>query len=253
VSVLRCTGVSRSFGSLRAVHDVTIGVGAGTRHALIGPNGAGKSTLFKLIAGTLRVDTGTVAMDGRDLTELSEVKRCRIGVSRTLQQASLFASMTAVESVALAIQRHDGSRVTIFPRRQGELRAKAEELLIAVGLGERSHLAVPTLSHGERKQLELALALACRPRLLLLDEPAAGMSLEDRFRLVRLLRTLPPRITLLFVEHDLDMVFALADRVSVLHLGRLLLTGTPDEIRTSEAVQQVYLGTARREQLFFRP
>jgi branched-chain amino acid transport system ATP-binding protein len=253
MSVLRCTGLSRSFGALKAVHDVTLGVGAGSRHALIGPNGAGKSTLFKLIAGTLRSDAGTVALDGRDLTGLSEVKRCRIGVSQTLQQASLFASMTAIESVALAIQRHDGSRISIFPRRGRELRAKAHELLVAVGLAERTAVAVPALSHGERKQLELALALACRPRLLLLDEPAAGMPLADRVRLVRLLRTLPPRITLLFVEHDLDLVFALADRVSVLHLGRLLLTGTPDEIRTSGAVQEAYLGTARREELFFRP
>ncbi len=252
MSVLRCTGLSRSFGALKAVHDVTLNVGAGSRHALIGPNGAGKSTLFKLIAGSLRSDAGTVAMDGRDLTDLSEVKRCRIGVSQTMQQASLFASMTAVETVALAIQRHDGSRITFFPRRRAELLAKAEELLVAVGLGARSQLPVPTLSHGERKHLELALALACRPRLLLLDEPAAGMSPADRARLVRLLRTLPPRITLLFVEHDLDLVFALADQVSVLHLGRLLQTGTADEIRTSAVVQEAYLGSARREELFFR-
>jgi branched-chain amino acid transport system ATP-binding protein len=141
--------------------------------------------------------------------------------------------------------------VSIFPRSRQALRDEADDLLSAVGLGERSQPPVSGLSHGERKQLEVALALACRPRLLLLDEPAAGMSPGERAELVGLLRTLPPSITLLFVEHDLDLVFALADRVSVLHLGRLLLTGTPDEVRASQAVREAYLGSARREELFF--
>ena len=250
MTVLHCAGLSRSFGALKAVQEVDLEVGAGSRHALIGPNGAGKSTLFKLITGTLRADAGTVTLEGRNVTELSEVRRCRIGMSQTMQHASLFASMTARETVALGIQRHDGSRVVAFPRPRGALRDKADELLVAVGLGERAEVPVPSLSHGERKQLEVALALACRPRLLLLDEPAAGMSPAERARLVQLLRTLPTRITLLFVEHDLDLVFALADRVSVLHLGRMLLTGTPDEVRTSEDVRAAYLGSARREELF---
>ena len=250
MTVLHCAGLSRSFGALKAVQEVDLEVGAGSRHALIGPNGAGKSTLFKLITGTLRADAGTVTLEGRNVTELSEVRRSRIGMSQTMQHASLFASMTARETVALGIQRHDGSRVVAFPRPRGALRDKADELLVAVGLGERAEVPVPSLSHGERKQLEVALALACRPRLLLLDEPAAGMSPAERARLVQLLRTLPTRITLLFVEHDLDLVFALADRVSVLHLGRMLLTGTPDEVRTSEDVRAAYLGSARREELF---
>jgi branched-chain amino acid transport system ATP-binding protein len=250
MTVLHCAGLSRSFGALKAVQEVDLEVGAGSRHALIGPNGAGKSTLFKLITGTLRADAGTVTLEGRAVTELSEVRRSRIGMSQTMQHASLFASMTARETVALGLQRHDGSRVVAFPRPRGALRDKADELLVAVGLGERAEVPVPSLSHGERKQLEVALALACRPRLLLLDEPAAGMSPAERARLVQLLRTLPTRITLLFVEHDLDLVFALADRVSVLHLGRMLLTGTPDEVRTSEDVRAAYLGSARREELF---
>jgi len=250
MTVLHCAGLSRSFGALKAVQEVDLEVGAGSRHALIGPNGAGKSTLFKLITGTLRADAGSVTLEGRTVTELSEVRRSRIGMSQTMQHASLFASMTARETVALGIQRHDGSRVVAFPRPRGALRDKADELLVEVGLGERAEVPVPSLSHGERKQLEVALALACRPRLLLLDEPAAGMSPAERARLVQLLRTLPTRITLLFVEHDLDLVFALADRVSVLHLGRMLLTGTPDEVRTSEDVRAAYLGSARREELF---
>jgi branched-chain amino acid transport system ATP-binding protein len=251
VSELRCAGLSRSFGALKAVHGVNIAVASGGRHALIGPNGAGKSTLFKLITCTLRVDTGTVALDGQDVTEMSEVHRSRIGMSQTQQHTSLFGSMTAQETVALGIQRHDGSRIGVVPRSRRTLRAKADQLLVAVGLGERTGVPVPSLSHGERKQLEVALALACRPRLLLLDEPAAGMSPAERARLVRLLRMLPPQMTLLFVEHDLDLVFALADRVSVLHLGRLLLTGTPDEVRSSDAVREAYLGSGRREELFW--
>ena len=253
MSVLRCAGLSRSFGALKAVHGVDLVVGAGTRHALIGPNGAGKSTLFKLITGTLRADAGSVSVDGRDVTGLTEVKRCRIGMSQTMQQSSLFASMTARETVALAIRRHDGSRISLLPRPQKLVRAKAEELLSAVGMAERADLLVPSLSHGERKQLEVALALACRPRLLLLDEPAAGMSAAERARLVRLLRTLPERITLLFVEHDLDLVFELADAITVLHLGRVLLSGSPAEVRTSERVREAYLGTRRRAELFTAP
>lgn len=246
MSVLRCTGLSRAFGALKAVHGVDLTVGAGTRHALIGPNGAGKSTLFALIGGRLRPDSGTVAMDGADITGLSEVRRSRIGISRTLQHPSLFGSMTVRDTVVLGVQRHDGSRVTLLPRPRRRQREMADELLVAVGLNGRAEVPVPALAHGERKQLEVALALACRPRLLLLDEPAAGMSPGERARLVRLLRTLPTRITLLFVEHDLDLVSALADRVSVLHLGQLLLTGTPDEVRASAA----HLGSAGREELF---
>jgi branched-chain amino acid transport system ATP-binding protein len=252
VTALRCAGVSRSFGALKAVDGVDLTVAPGARHALIGPNGAGKSTLFKLVTGTMRAHAGTVQLAGRDVTGLSEVRRCRLGMSQTMQQASLFGSLTAADTVALAVQRHNGGRIGLLPRRQPRVRARAEELLADVGLTGRGCVGVPALSHGERKQLEVALALACRPRLLLLDEPAAGMSPAERARLVRLLRTLPPRITLLFVEHDLDLVFALAHRVSVLHLGRLLLSGTPDEIRTSEAVREAYLGAAGREDLFLR-
>ncbi len=252
MNALTCVGVSRSFGALRAVDDVDLAVAPGARHALIGPNGAGKSTLFRLVTGTMRADAGRIELAGRDVTGLSEVKRSRLGMSQTLQHSSLFASMTAAETLTLAVQRHDGSTISVFPRRRPHLRERAEELLADVGLGGRGDTVVPSLSHGERKQLEVALALACRPGLLLLDEPAAGMSAAERARLVELLSGLPAEITVLFVEHDLDLVFALADAVTVLHLGQVLLSGTPDDVRGSEAVREAYLGAGRREELFLR-
>ena len=250
MTALRCSGLSRSFGALKAVDGVDLVVEKGARHALIGPNGAGKSTLFKLVTGTMRAHAGAVELAGRDVTRLSEVVRCRLGMSQTMQHASLFASMTAAETVALAVQRHDNGRVSVLPRRQVRVVARAEELLSDVGLAGRGGVRVSALSHGERKQLEVALALACRPSLLLLDEPAAGMSPGESARLVELLRGLPREITVLFVEHDLDLVFSLADAVTVLHLGRVLLSGTPDDIRASDAVREAYLGIGRREELF---
>jgi branched-chain amino acid transport system ATP-binding protein len=178
------------------------------------------------------------------------VARCRLGMSQTMQHASLFGSMTAAETVALAAARHEGGRISPLPRRRPAVRERAAELLGEVGLADRRDVPVPALSHGERKQLEVALALACRPSLLLLDEPAAGMSPAESARLLTLLSALPGKITVLFVEHDLDLVFSLADSVTVLHLGRVLLSGTPDEVRASEAVREAYLGAGRREELF---
>ncbi|MGI5129545.1 ABC transporter ATP-binding protein [Pseudonocardia sp. CA-107938] len=250
MSVLRCTGLARSFGALKAVDGVDIAVEPGARHALIGPNGAGKSTLFKLVTGTMRAEAGVVELAGQDVSRLSEVQRCRLGMSQTMQHASLFASLTAVETVALAVQRHSGWRIGLLPRKRPEVRERAEQLIADVGLAGRGDVVVPALAHGERKQLEVALALACNPSLLLLDEPAAGMSAAERGRLVELVQGLPAEVTVLFVEHDLDLVFALADAVTVLHLGRVLLSGTPDEVRASDAVREAYLGTRRREELF---
>jgi branched-chain amino acid transport system ATP-binding protein len=251
-TVLRCAGVSRSFGALKAVDGVDLTVVAGARLALIGPNGAGKSTLFKLVTGVLRTHAGTVELAGRDVTGLSEVRRCRLGMSQTPQHASLFASMTAVQTVALAVRRHGvdgtgGGRISPFPHREPEVYHRAGQLLADVGLAGRGGVLVPSLSHGERKQLEVALALACRPTLLLLDEPAAGMSPAESARLVELLAGLPPEITVLFVEHDLDLVFELADAVTVLHLGRVLLSGSLEQIRASDEVRQAYLGAGRAE------
>jgi branched-chain amino acid transport system ATP-binding protein len=247
--LLTLSGVSRSFGALTAVDDVDLDVPPGARHALIGPNGAGKSTLFKLVTGSMRVSAGTVALAGDDVTRLPEPQRARRGISQTLQHSSLFLGQTVEQNVLLAAQRRYRSRHSLVPRRQAAARARAQELLTDVGLAARAGTPVAALSHGERRQLEVAVALACEPRLLLLDEPAAGMSPAESARLVGLLQALPESVTVVIVEHDLDVVFALATSVTVLHLGRVLLTGAPDEIRASDAVQEAYLGRGR-EALF---
>jgi branched-chain amino acid transport system ATP-binding protein len=247
--LLSLSGVSRSFGALRAVADVSLDVPVGARHALIGPNGAGKSTLFKLVTGSLPVSAGTITLAREDVTRLSEHLRARRGISQTLQHSSLFLTRTVEQNVLLAAQRRDRSRHSLVPRRQATLRERVHGLLADVGLAARTTTPVSALSHGERRQLEVAVALACEPTLLLLDEPAAGMSPAESARLVSLLKSLPRSVTLVIVEHDLDVVFALATSVTVLHLGQVLLTGTPEEVRNSTAVQEAYLGTGR-ESLF---
>jgi branched-chain amino acid transport system ATP-binding protein len=248
-TLLSLSGVGRAFGALKAVDDVSLDVPSGARHALIGPNGAGKSTLFKLITGALSVSSGTISLAGSDITRLPEHQRARRGISQTLQHSSLFLTQTVQQNVLLAAQRRHGSRRSLVPRRQTAAVDRARALLADVGLEQRAGVPVAALGHGERRQVEVAVALACEPRLLLLDEPAAGMSPAESARLVGLLKSLPETVTLVIVEHDLDVVFALAGSVTVLHLGRVLLTGPPDEVRASEAVQEAYLGTGR-EALF---
>jgi branched-chain amino acid transport system ATP-binding protein len=244
--LLCLSGVGRHFGALKAVDDVSLDVPAGARHALIGPNGAGKSTLFRLITGAMPVSAGRIDLAGSDITRLSEHQRARRGISQTLQHSSLFLTQTVLQNVLLAAQRQHSTRHSLVPRRQTAARERARSLLADVGLEQRASTPVAALSHGERRQVEVAVALACEPHLLLLDEPAAGMSPAESARLVGLLQSLPESVTLVIVEHDLDVVFALATSVTVLHLGQVLLTGPPDEVRTSAAVQEAYLGTGRK-------
>jgi len=249
-ALLELRGVGRTFGALKAVDGVDLAVESGARHALIGPNGAGKSTLFRLISGELAVTSGAVWLSGTDVTKMSQVGRANNGVVQTMQHSSLFLTQTAAQNVALAAQRHRGSARWLLPRRQQKVHARVTELLEAVGLVEASSVVVAALSHGQRRQLEIAVALACEPDLLLMDEPAAGMSLAESAQLTELVRSLPREITVVIVEHDLDIVFALAQRVTVMHLGKVLLTGSPEEVRTSRAVQEAYLGTGNRGDLF---
>jgi len=249
-AVLACTGLARAFGALRAVDGVDLSLPAGARHALIGPNGAGKSTLFQLLAGGLKPSAGRVWLDGRDVTRLSDARRARLGIGQTFQHSSLFLSMTAAENVTLAAERMLGRPWAPVPRARPALRQRVDELLADVNLLDRRAVPVAALSHGECRQLELAVALATAPRVLLLDEPAAGMSPAESERLVELIHRLPAAITLLFVEHDLDLVFRIAKRVTVLHLGKVLVSGTPEEVRGSAEVQEAYLGTGRRADLF---
>ncbi|WP_326466502.1 ABC transporter ATP-binding protein [Actinophytocola sp.] len=245
--------MGRTFGALRVVDGVDLEVRPGARHALIGPNGAGKTTLLRLVTGLLRVSEGSVELAGRDITRLSEVRRARLGIGQTLQHASLFGSMTAAENVALAVRRHERGGIRVVPVRERAVWARVDQLLAEVGLAGRGGVVAARLAHGERKQLEVALALACRPRVLLMDEPAAGMSTAERTALAELVRGLPERVTVLFVEHDLDLVFELATEVTVLSLGRVLLTGSPEAVRASAEVRRAYLGTTRAEPLFLPP
>jgi branched-chain amino acid transport system ATP-binding protein len=247
--ILRCTGLVRRFGALAAVDTVDLSVPAGARHALIGPNGAGKSTLFRLITGGLPATAGTVRLDGRDVTRMSMHKRARLGIGQTFQHSSLFPSMTAAQNVALAAQRHWGRPWAPVPHRARWV-GHVDRLLADVGLHDRAGVCVAALSYGECRQLEVAVALAANPRLLLLDEPAAGMSPAEGARLLELLHTLPGEVTVLFVEHDLDLVFQYATQVTVLHLGKVLMSGTPGQVRQSPQVQEAYLGTRDRDDLF---
>ena len=248
MSLLQLRQISKSFGSVTAVDRVDLQVEAGARHALIGPNGAGKTTLFRLIAGALPASGGRLFLDGVDVTGTSEDHRVRLGMARTFQHSTLVLGRSALDNVLLAVHRSTGigSRMVPVFRREHRrrLHARCLELLDMVGLADRWAVPAGVLSHGERRQLEVATALGTRPRLLLLDEPAAGTSPAETARLTTLLRSLPTSITVLFVEHDLDLVFTVADTVTVLHLGQHLVTGSPEEIRADPRVQQVYLGGA---------
>jgi branched-chain amino acid transport system ATP-binding protein len=248
--VLRCASVRRTFGALHAVDGVDLAVARGARHALIGPNGAGKSTLLRLIAGGLPVTAGRIWFDERDVTGEPEPRRARLGIGQTFQISSLFRTLTAADNVALAVQRRHGRPWLPVPQRRPDWAGRVSDLLALVGLADRANHRVDTLSYAECRQLEVAVALATEPRVLLLDEPAAGMSTASAARLLDLLRGLPADLTLIFVEHDLDLVFDLATDVTVLHLGRVLMSGSPADVRASAEVQRAYLGTARRAELF---
>ncbi len=246
--VLNVSRVCRSYGSIKAVDDVTFAMTAGARHALIGPNGAGKSSLFQLITGGLRATSGGLSFAGRDITGLSQVQRSRLGIAQTFQHSSLFTSMSAVENVVLAAQRVvGGSRRPWRAARCTRLAIeRAHQSLASVGLFGRRATVARELSHGERQQLEVAIALASEPRLILFDEPTAGMSASETARFAEIVERLDPQISVLIIEHDLDLVFSLASSVTALHLGRVITTGTPEEVRQHPEVQAAYLGTADR-------
>ena len=242
--VLVLEQIAKRYGSVVAVDDVSLTVATGSRHAIIGPNGAGKSTLFALIAGTVKPSSGRVKLLSADVTRLSDHQRARRGLAKTFQHSSIFGSTTLLGNCLLAAERRHGVPARPFGRHSGRAVEAAEEALRRVGLSERSYMRADLLSHGERRQLEVALALAVQPSVLLFDEPTAGMSAGETARFVELVQGLPREITVLIIEHDLDVVFSLADRVTVLHLGAVLADGTPEEVRRSELVQQTYLGTS---------
>ena len=237
-------GLSKSFGGLRATDRVDLDVPDGETHAIIGPNGAGKTMLIGQLAGDLRPDAGTTRFAGRDVTPLDAAARSRLGLARSFQITSIFRDFSALDNVALAVQAHSGSSFRFWRRARAEraLRAPARAVLDSVGLSGRADVLAANLAHGEQRQLEIAMALATRPRLLLLDEPVAGMSLEESQRMVRVLGGLKGRVTIVLVEHDMDAVFSLADRISVMVHGRIVATGTPEQVRGNAEVRRAYLG-----------
>jgi branched-chain amino acid transport system ATP-binding protein len=256
VAVLELQGVSKRFGELHAVEDVTLAVEAGSRHALIGPNGAGKSTLFNLISGTVRPSAGRVRFAGVEVTRRGAYRRTRLGIGRTFQHSSLFDALSARENVAVAVQQRLGhARKALRPaHRLRDVARRSQELLALVGLESVGGGPAGALSYGHRRQLEVALALATEPKLLLLDEPTAGMSRDEAGRFLSIVAGLSAGLTIMLGVQDRDVVFGLATEVSVLDAGRLIASGPPAEIRASTVVQEAYLGPGERmEQLFVAP
>jgi branched-chain amino acid transport system ATP-binding protein len=240
---LEARGLVRRFGGLAATDNVSFAVAPGARQALIGPNGAGKTTLINLLTGVLKPSEGAVLLEGRDVTAMSASRRVQLGLARTFQINQLFPDLSPAESLGLAISEREGRGWDFWrPAGKKEVVAEIEELLVGFGLTDVYDRPTRSLPYGKQRLLEIALALACRPRVLLLDEPAAGVPEEERHDILAALASLPAEVAILLIEHDMDLVFTFATRISVLVAGRLLCEGTPSEIASDERVRAVYLG-----------
>ena len=242
--MLRVDSLVRRFGGLVATDNLSLDVASGELHAIIGPNGAGKTTLISQLTGHLTPHSGSIFLGGRDITHLAAWRRSALGLARSFQITSLLTDFTAADNVALAAQAHDGHSFSFWrnARKESGLRQAAQAALERVGLDHRADVLVSRLSHGEQRELELAVALATRPQLLLLDEPMAGLGVTESARMVKLLQELRKEVTIVLVEHDMDAVFALADRISVLVYGRIIASDVPVAIRQNEEVKRAYLG-----------
>jgi branched-chain amino acid transport system ATP-binding protein len=242
--LLQIDHLRKAFGALVATDDVTLDIRKGETHALIGPNGAGKTTLVGQLTGELAPDAGRITFDGRDITRLSTAQRARLGLARSFQITSIFDSFTAEGNVALAVQATEPHSFRFWrpAERIAPLRQPAQRLLADVGLRPFGHRVARAMSHGQHRQLEMAMALATRPSMLVLDEPMAGLGIEESQAMSRLLASVKGQYTILLIEHDMDVVFALADRISVLVGGRVVASGTADEIRNDPGVRVAYLG-----------
>jgi branched-chain amino acid transport system ATP-binding protein len=242
--MLEARGLTKNFGALRASDAIHFDVAEGETHAVIGPNGAGKTTFISQLAGNLRPDAGTIRFAGEDITRLPAPKRARKGLARSFQITSIYPEFTVLQNVALAVQARSGHSFRFWrpAHEDRSLVEPAAAVLEEIGLAGRMDVTAANLAHGEQRQLEVAMALATNPRLLLLDEPMAGMGAEESQRMIAFLAKLKGRQTMILVEHDMDAVFKLADRISVLVYGRVIATGAPEQIRMNEEVRKAYLG-----------
>ncbi len=246
MDILQTVSLSKHFGGVAAVLRVNLSVQQGAIHAVIGPNGAGKSTLFNLITSYLQPTTGAVFFKGREITGEPPHKICRIGIARSFQLTNIYPKLTAFESVQMSLISTSGLAGSIFKNSKSLLLEETERILHMVGLSQRKHITADLLSHGDKKRLELAITLGNKPALLLMDEPTAGMGPDEAWGIVDLIRKLreDEEITVLFTEHDMDVIFDIAERISVLHQGTLICEGTPEEMQKNEKVRACYLGTA---------
>ena len=240
--LLEIDGLTKRFGGVVAADRISLMLPAGELHAIIGPNGSGKSTLIGQLTGEVTPDSGRIRFDGQEITNLPVYRRSQLGLARSFQVTTLFPDFTALNNVALSVQAHSGHSFHFWTDARSGIALRSRTALARVGLAERAATLVADLSHGERRQLEIAMALAGRPRMLLLDEPMAGMGPEESIRLMGLLQALKGAITVMLIEHDIDAVFALADRISVLLYGRIIATGDPAAIRSDPAVREAYPG-----------
>ena len=243
--IVRLRGVGRRFGGLHAVRDVDLDVPEGERRAILGPNGAGKTTLFNVVAGDLPATSGRIELFGRDVTDDPGRQRAKLGLARSYQQSRLFLGLTVEDNIFLAVLGvgRGHLRPVILPRKDAELRERAREAARRAAIDAKLGEVVGALSHGEHRQVALAMALAAEPRLLMLDEPASGLSRGERQLLTELLLDLDREITLILIEHDMDIALRVAERVTMMHEGRVIVEGTPDEIRANQLVHDLYLGS----------
>lgn len=244
MSALVIDAVSRNFGGVQALTDVSFTVEPGERRLIIGPNGAGKTTLFNMLSGAFPVSSGRVTLFGREITNLPANERAELGLARTFQITNLFPNLTVTENLLLALQAKDEKAFSMFSsmRANRRLFERAQALLEKWGIADIADQPAREISYGQQRQVDLILAMACEPRVLLLDEPTAGLSAAEVVRVVGMINDLPKDMTVLMIEHDMDVAFDIADRIAVLHQGRLIAEGTPDEIRGHPQVTEIYLG-----------
>lgn len=243
-TVLEARGLVKAFGGLKATDNLNLSVEKGELHAIIGPNGAGKTTLISQLCGTLRPDAGQILFKGRDITRMPPYRRAGLGMARSFQITSLIMDMSVLDNVALAVQAHQGSsfRFIRAQRSIAQIRDKAMALLARVGLADKAHMPTRALSHGEHRHIEIAIALAADAELMLLDEPMAGLGGDESRAMIALLQSIKGAHSIVLIEHDMDAVFALADRISVLVYGHIIATGSPADIRANKQVEAAYLG-----------